>query len=77
MTDGDIETDVLKNFGKESGPDQRRGRIVVATQVIQQSLDSDFDAMITDLALIDLIIQRAGVCTAISVTIAPRRSLRC
>ncbi len=55
-----IERDVLHRFGKTSSPTERAGRIVVATQVIEQSLDLDFDAMVTDLAPIDLVIQRAG-----------------
>lgn len=55
-----IETDVLERFGKDSTPEQRAGQLLIATQVIEQSLDLDFDLMITDLAPIDLIIQRAG-----------------
>ncbi len=53
-----IEQRVLGLFGKEA--DRPAKAVVVATQVIEQSLDLDFDLMITDLAPIDLLIQRAG-----------------
>lgn len=54
-----IETEVLRLFGRDStGPG--RGRVLVATQVIEQSLDLDFDLLCTDLAPVDRLIQRAG-----------------
>ncbi|QCI80335.1 CRISPR-associated helicase Cas3' [Hankyongella ginsenosidimutans] len=46
-----IETAVVKRFGKASTDDERRGQILVATQVVEQSLDLDFDVMVSDLAL--------------------------
>ncbi|MDA8051605.1 MAG: CRISPR-associated helicase Cas3' [Rhodospirillales bacterium] len=55
-----IEADVLERFGKTSSPDARRGQVLVATQVVEQSLDLDFDLIVTDLAPTDLVIQRAG-----------------
>jgi len=55
----DIERLVVSRYGKNSAREQRRG-IVVATQVIEQSLDLDFDLMVSDLAPIDLLLQRAG-----------------
>ena len=53
-----IERCVLDRFGKAS-LGERRG-VVVATQVLQESLDLDFDLLVTDLAPADLLIQRAG-----------------
>lgn len=55
-----IEKHVTKTFGKASTPAGRVGRVLIATQVVEQSLDLDFDALVTDLAPIDLLIQRAG-----------------
>lgn len=54
-----IDTRLLERFGKDSTPATRRG-IVVATQVVEQSLDVDFDVMVSDIAPADLILQRAG-----------------
>jgi len=52
------EDQVLETFGEEG---ERHGRkILIATQVAEQSLDLDFDVIATDLAPIDLILQRAG-----------------
>lgn len=56
-----IETDILGKYGKPSTESQRPHRgIVIGTQVLEQSLDLDFDLMVTDLSPIDLILQRAG-----------------
>ena len=48
----------LESFGK--GGTRPKAAILVATQIIEQSLDLDFDLMITDLAPADLVLQRAG-----------------
>lgn len=57
-----IEARVLELFGKDSTPEMRRGKILVASQVIEQSIDVDFDILCSDLAPMDLMIQRAGRC---------------
>ena len=55
-----IETDAVRRFGKNSGAAERRGKVLVATQVIEQTLDLDFDLIVSDLAPLDLLLQRAG-----------------
>jgi CRISPR-associated endonuclease/helicase Cas3 len=52
------EDHVLANFGV--GGNRCGRKILIATQVAEQSLDLDFDVIATDLAPIDLILQRAG-----------------
>lgn len=51
---------VMRHFGKESAGAERAGRVLIATQVFQESLDADADVMVSDLCLIDDLIQRAG-----------------
>ena len=52
------ETAVLARFGKHRAA--RPGRVLVATQVVESSLDLDFDVMVSDLAPMAALIQRAG-----------------
>jgi len=55
-----IEARVLSIFGKDATPEARRGKILVTTQVAEQSLDIDGDFIVTELAPMELVIQRAG-----------------
>lgn len=54
-----VEAEVMRRFGRASAGVERQA-VLVATQVVEQSLDLDFDLLCTDLAPVDLLIQRAG-----------------
>lgn len=51
---------VLERFGRGENAQRPARALLVATQVVEQSLDIDFDFMISDLAPVDLLLQRAG-----------------
>ncbi|MXZ00803.1 CRISPR-associated helicase Cas3' [Candidatus Poribacteria bacterium] len=55
-----IEDALVARLGKSGSDDTRRGYVLVATQVVESSLDLDFDVMVSDLAPMAAIIQRAG-----------------
>jgi len=56
------EDRVIQLFGKEGWRQGHRPKaaVLVATQIIEQSLDLDFDLMVSDLAPVDLVLQRSG-----------------
>lgn len=54
------KTDALLRALGEDGTNRPSRLVVVATQVAEQSFDIDADVLVTDLAPIDLLLQRAG-----------------
>ena len=54
------EGELLARLGKNSTREKRDHLIVVGTQVLEQSLDIDFDFLVTELCPMDLLLQRVG-----------------
>ena len=65
------EEEVLRKFGKRDlqekdaegrfiNPDRPHRGVLVATQIVEQSLDLDFDLMVSEIAPVDLLLQRTG-----------------
>ena len=54
------EKELMEMIGKSSSAETRDKVIVVGTQVLEQSLDIDFDYLISDLCPMDLLLQRIG-----------------
>ncbi len=52
-----IENKILNKYGKTA---KRDGGLLIATQVIEQSLDLDFDVMVSQIAPIEFLMQRMG-----------------
>lgn len=52
------ENELIEMIGK--GAARPKQKIIIGTQVMEQSLDIDFDVLISDLAPMDLLIQRIG-----------------
>lgn len=57
---------VIARFGKDAGKGgnapRPRAAVLVATAIVEQSLDLDFDLIVSDLAPVALLLQRAGRC---------------
>jgi CRISPR-associated endonuclease/helicase Cas3 len=55
----ELEDDWLELLGKDR-PVDRPGSILIATQVVEQSVDIDLDFIVSDLAPTDMLLQRVG-----------------
>ncbi|AZA12559.1 CRISPR-associated helicase Cas3' [Corynebacterium choanae] len=54
-----IETTIVQKLGRDATQRPKR-LLVIATQILEQGLDLDFDVLVSDLAPTDLLLQRIG-----------------
>lgn len=55
-----LTDDIVRRFGRGKKADRSGRTIIVSTQVLEQSVDIDMDLVISDLAPLELLLQRAG-----------------
>jgi CRISPR-associated endonuclease/helicase Cas3 len=58
----EISEQIMARYGKNHDRSRPRTSVLVATAIVEQSLDLDFDLIVSDLAPIALLLQRAGRC---------------
>lgn len=56
-----IESDIVKNFGVNSGNEERRSRVVITTQMICRNLNIDFDFLISDISPVEILMPRISI----------------
>jgi CRISPR-associated endonuclease/helicase Cas3 len=61
----------LRSLGPQAGGGRPQRMVVVATQLAEQSFDVDADLLITDLAPVDLLLQRTGRLHRHATTVRP------
>ncbi|MGC8745608.1 MAG: CRISPR-associated helicase Cas3' [Candidatus Saccharicenans sp.] len=54
------EADLKKKFSNPKSEDEAEGKILIATQVVEASLDIDADVLFTEIAPLDSLVQRMG-----------------
>ncbi|MGR6998789.1 CRISPR-associated helicase Cas3' [Yinghuangia aomiensis] len=62
MDRASVTAECDRAFGKGPGGRRPQAAVLVATQIVEQSLDHDYDLVISDLAPLALLIQRSGRC---------------
>ena len=71
------KTPDANSWGKDGRRENERPIVIIGTQILEQSLDLDFDFLMTDLCPLDLLLQRLGRLWRHADKIRPFRQPRC